>query len=155
MFSGDKTAARKLYRVFMGGGTVRREDIYSTIDQRLLGGERFIEKVMGRYNGELSKGKRAKGYTLNEIAKGVEKVSGVTLKQIRGKSKSRDKTLGRKLISLIAKEYGYKGKEIAEYIRKDPAIVTRDIKGKVNLQVEIEKLISILNDERTNVNSQA
>jgi len=93
MFSGDKTAARKLYRVFMGGGTVRREDIYSTIDQRLLGGERFIEKVMGRYNGELSKGKRAKGYTLNEIAKGVEKVSGVTLKQIRGKSKSRDKTL--------------------------------------------------------------
>ena len=38
MFSGDKTAARKLYRVFMGGGTVRREDIYSTIDQRLLGG---------------------------------------------------------------------------------------------------------------------
>ncbi len=58
------------------------------------------------------------------------------------------------MISLIAKEYGYKGKEIAEYIRKYPAIVTRDIKGKVNLEVEIEKLISILNDERTNVNSQ-
>ncbi len=56
---------------------------------------------------------------------------GITL--IRQKSKSRDISSGKKLLSLVAKEYGYKGKEIAEYI---------------------QKVIKTLRDERTNVNSQ-
>jgi hypothetical protein len=33
------------------------------------------------------------------------------------------------LFSLVAHEYGYKGKEIAEYAKKDPA-VTRHLKEK-------------------------
>ena len=38
--------------------------------------------------------------------------------------------MGMKLFSLIAKEYGYKGKEIAGYIQKDPAVVTRYLRGE-------------------------
>src|SRR4030043_1285079 len=47
MFSEDKTRARKLYRAFMDEGiTVMKDDIYSTIDQRILGDERFADKIM-------------------------------------------------------------------------------------------------------------
>lgn len=35
---------------------------------------------------------------------------------------------------LVAKEYGYKGKEIAEYLKKDPAVITRCSKSKDTME---------------------
>ena len=135
MFSEDKQRARKLYSAYMSDSQiVKKEDVYNTIGQRILGSEEFLERVMERYDGELEKEKREREYTLYEIAKGVEKIYGITLKQIRERSKSETIILGRRLLSLVAKEYGYKGKEIGQYIRKDPAIVTRDLKEKVQLE---------------------
>ena len=154
MFSENKTKARKLYKAYTGDGlAVKKEDIYSTIDQRIIGGEEFVESVMEKYDIEISHKKRKKEYTLPEISRGVEKVYGITIKQIRQKSKSRDISLGKKILSLAAKEYGYKGREIAEYIRKDSTIVTRHLKEKKELKKEIEKVFKILRDEKTNVNS--
>jgi putative transposase len=155
MFSEDKQRARKLYSAFMSDGSiVRKEDIYNTIGQRILGSEEFLERVMERYDGELKKEKREREYTLYEIAKGVEKIYGVRLKQIREKSKSEMINLGRRLLSLVATEYGYKGKEIGLYIRKDPAIVTRDLKEKVQLEREMEKVFQVIRDKRAHVNNQ-
>jgi REP element-mobilizing transposase RayT len=155
MFSEDKQRARKLYRAFMSDGSiVRKENIYNTIGQRILGSEEFLERVMERYDGELKKEKREREYTLYEIAKGVEKIYGVRLKQIREKSKSEMITLGRRLLSLVATEYGYKGKEIGLYIRKDPAIVTRDLKEKIQLEREMEKVLQVIRDNRAHVNTQ-
>jgi REP-associated tyrosine transposase len=155
MFSEDKQRARKLYNAFMSDGLiVRKEDIYNTIGQRILGSEEFLVRVMERYDGELKKEKREREYTLYEIAKGVEKIYGVRLKQIREKSKSEMITLGRRLLSLVATEYGYKGKEIGLYIRKDPAIVTRDLKEKVLLEREMEKVLQVIRDKRAHVNTQ-
>lgn len=99
---------------------------------------------MKKYNGELKKEKREREYTLYEIAKGGEKVCGTTLKQIREKSKSEHTTLGRRLLSLVAKEYGYKGKDIGLYIRKDPAVITRDLREKGNLAKEMDKVIDVI-----------
>jgi hypothetical protein len=155
MFSEDKQRARKLYSAYMNDSQiVKKEDVYNTIGQRILGSEEFLEKVMEKYNGELKKEKRAQEYTLYEIVKGVEKIYGVTLKQIRKKSKSENITLGRKLLSLVAKEYGHKGKEISQYIQKDPAIVTRDLKEKGKLKKEIEKVIDVIIGNRAYVNNQ-
>ncbi len=155
MFSEDKAKARRLYRAYMSDGlTVKKDDIYSTIDQRILGREQFVDKVIEKYDIEIRQKKRKKEYTLHEITRGVEGVYGITLGQIRQKSKSRDISSGKKLLSLVAKEYGYKGKEIAEYIQKDPTIVTRHLKEKKGLKKEIEKVIKTLRDVRTNVNSQ-
>jgi len=145
MFSEDKQRARKLYSAYMNDSQiVKKEDVYNTIGQRILGSEEFLERVMERYDGELKKGKREREYTLYEIAKGIEKIWGITLKQIRERSKSDNITLGRRLLSLVAKEYGYKGKEIGQYIRKDPAIVTRDLKEKERLEREREKVINAI-----------
>jgi hypothetical protein len=62
--------------------------------------------------------------------------------------------LGRKLLSLAANEYGYKGKEIAEYIQKDPAIVRRHVKERDDMKRETEKAVKALKNMRSNVKSQ-
>ncbi len=142
MFSEDKTKARRLYKTFMGDeSAIKKDDIYTTVDQRILGGEKFVEKVLDKYGEELSKGRRKKEYTLAEIARGLERIYGITIKQIRQQSKSQEISLGRKLMTLVANEYGYKGKEIAEYIRKDPAVITRHLKERDKLKKEVEKVI--------------
>jgi putative transposase len=149
MFSEDKQRARKLYSAYMSNSpTVKKQDVYNIIGQRILGSEEFLERVMERYDGELKKEKREQEYTLYEIAKGVERIYGVTLKQIRKKSKSETITQGRRLLSLVAKEYGYKGKEIGQYIRKDPAIVTRDLKEKGELEKKMGKVIDVIRGKR-------
>ena len=63
-------------------------------------------------------------------------------------------TLGRRLLSLVATEYGYKGKEIGLYVRKDPAVITRDLKEKGQLEKEMEKVINVIRDKRAHVNTQ-
>lgn len=56
MFSENKGRARKQYALFMNdGATVKQEDVYATIDQRLLGDERFVEKVVKKHEGEIKK----------------------------------------------------------------------------------------------------
>lgn len=148
MFSEDKAKAKKLYRTYMGDSSpVKKEDIYNTIDQRILGSERFADKVMERYDGIIRQKRRRKEYTLPEIARGVEKTYGITLKQIRGKSKDRVISSGRKLLCSVAKEYAYKGKEIAKYMWKDPAVITRYLKEKKNLQKKSEEVIKSIREK--------
>ncbi|NIM99361.1 MAG: hypothetical protein GTN46_02955, partial [Gammaproteobacteria bacterium] len=56
MFSEDKATSRTLYREFMGDGIeIKRDDVYKTIDQRVLGSEHFLDRVMEKYDGELEK----------------------------------------------------------------------------------------------------
>jgi hypothetical protein len=148
MFSEDKTEARKLYRDYMAEGpTVKKEEIYSTIEQQIPGDEKFLEKVTERSDIEIRQKKRKRQYTLPEITRGVEKVYGITFKQILEKGKTGNISLGRKLLSLVANEYEYTGREIAEYIRKDPAIVTTSLKERIILEGEIEKVIKMLRNE--------
>jgi hypothetical protein len=61
---------------------------------------------------------------------------------------------GRKVFSQVARPCGYKGKEIAAYTKKDPAIITRYLKDKTEHKIEAEKVIEIINRE-PNVNRQA
>lgn len=106
MFSEDKTEARKLYRDYMAEGpTVKKEEIYSTIEQQILGDEKFLDKVTEISDIEIRQKKRKRQYTLPEITRGVEKVYGITFKQILEKSKTGNISLGRKLLSLVANEY--------------------------------------------------
>ena len=59
------------------------------------------------------------------------------------------------LVSLIAKEYGYTGREIAKLIKKDPAIVTRHLRKKGKLKKEIEEVVKTMRRKEKYVNSQA
>lgn len=98
MFSEDKANARKIYREYMGDGvSVKKEDIYCTIDKRILGDERFAEWVMDKHEIEIARKRREGEYTLPEIAVGIEKAYGITLNQIREKGKGREVSMGRRL----------------------------------------------------------
>ncbi len=149
MFSEDKTTARKLYREYMGNGlSAEKDEIYSTIDQRILGDERFADRIMGEYDESIELGRRVKEYKLSEIAAGIEEACGITLKELRGKGKGREISLGRKLMSLTAKEYVHRGKEIAAFIKKDPAVITRHLRERDGLKKEIEKIIKIIKNKK-------
>ena len=50
----------------------------------------------------------------------------------------------RRLFSLIAMEDGHTGREIAAYLRKDPAAVTGYLRTKEDVRKEAETVISAL-----------
>jgi len=155
LFSEDKTKARKLYRAyFMDDGlAVEKDDIYTTIDQRVLGDESFLNRIMQSGEVEIDSRKRQRQYSLPEIAMGIEKTYGITIGQLREKSKDRGILRGRKVFSLVASEYKYKGSEIARHIRKDPAVITRYLKEKSDLVEEADKVVKQL-IKRSNINKQ-
>jgi REP element-mobilizing transposase RayT len=149
MFSENVGKGKKSYRIYMGERKeVKREDIYSTVDQRVLGDERFVENVVQRTGKREMRGKRKHEYTLPEIATAVEEVYRVTLRQLREKGKGEVIHSGRKVMSLVAKEYGYKGQEIAGYFWRDPAVITRYLKEGRRFQAGVEKIHEVLRSER-------
>ena len=110
------------------------------MSQRVLGGEEFVRKVFMKTGRTEVWGKKRHEYTLLEIGGTVEGVYGITLRQLREKSKEEGIVFGRKVMSLVAREYGYKGQEIAEYLRRDPAVITRYLKEGKRLEGEVEKV---------------
>jgi len=141
MFSEDRGRSRRLYRDYMGEGEeFKREDVYSTVSQRLLGGEEFVKEVLMKTGRAEVWGKKRHEYTLLEIGGAVDGVYGVTLRQLREKSKEEGIAIVRKVMSLVAREYGYKGQEIAEFLRRDPAVITRYLKEGKRLEAEVEKV---------------
>jgi REP element-mobilizing transposase RayT len=141
MFSENKGRARRAYRAYMGEEEgIRREEVYTTVDQRVLGDEGFVEKVKERTGRGEFWGRRRHEYTLAEIEGAVERVYGTSLKQLREKGKDGVTQTGRRVLSLLGSEYGYKGREIAEYLRKDPSVVTRYLKEAKRFETDIKKV---------------
>lgn len=141
MFSERKGRARKRYQAFMDDGEVMEKDeVYATIDQRLQGDEGFVDLVLEKYDGEVKLERRKKEYTLPQIAKVVEKHYGITLLDLRSAAKQQHVMQGRRAFSLVAREYGYKGKEIAEYLSKEPSSVTKYARSE-GMKPEVEELI--------------
>ena len=143
MFSKDLRRGRRLYRGYMRGEEkTSGEDFYRTVDQRILGDEEFVERVRGRVkNGIPVVGRRRHGVTLGEIARGIEGVTGIRLGELRGKGKDSGVMEGRRLFSLAGREYGYRGREIAVFLGKDPAAVTGYLRGEQDLREKMERLI--------------
>ncbi len=152
IFSEDGRKARRAYREYMGQkGILRREEVYATVDQRILGDEGFVEEVKARTGRSDVPGRRRHLYRLPEIAKAVEEMCGVTLGQLREKGRGEELGLGRRVMSLVAKEYGYKGQELAGYLWRDPSVITRYLEEGNKLGNEVESIHAKL---RENSNKQ-
>ena len=153
LFSHNKAAAKKLHRSYMEDGAVEiaKKDVYAAVDQRILGDEKFVERVAENISGKIEVRKKARAYSLPDIATAIEGIYGIGLKEIRESSKARRLTAAKKMISLVASEYGYKNKEVADYTGKDPMVVTRHLKERASLTGEIEHVIAYLKGRITNV----
>lgn len=144
MFSEDKPLGRNLYHDFMNDGeTVKKQEIYATIDQRLQGDAAFIERVQQKHHGEVRKELKKEEYSLPEIANAINQYTGVMLEQLRAAGKDKRTMFGRRLFTLAARAYGYKGVEIAEYLQKEPSSITKYAVGE-NIQTDLDKVFKAL-----------
>ena len=149
MFSENRSRARRQYEAFMNdGAAVKKEDIYATVDQRLLGDEQFVGKITEKYEGTVRRERRKKQYSLPRIAAAIEKRNTITVDEMRSWSRMAPVLSGRVLFSLMAKEYGYSGREIAAYLKKDPAAVTGYLRKGNEHRKETDAIIDLLTKER-------
>jgi len=152
IFGEDRRKARRAYQEYIEEKEMLpREEVYGTVDQRIVGDEGFVEEVMTRTGKPDVRGRRKHAYRLPEIAKAVEEMYAVSLGQLREKVRGEELGRGRRLMSLVAKEYGYKGQEVAGYLWRDPSVITRYLKEGNRLGSEVEKVHAKL---RENSNKQ-
>jgi putative transposase len=151
IFAEDRRKARKAYQEFMEEKEVLpREEVYATVDQRIVGDEGFVEEVKAK-TGKLDvRGRRKHAYRLPDIAKAVEDLYGITLGELRGKGRGEELGRARRVMSLVAKEYGHKGQEVAEYLRRDPSVITRYLKEGSRLGSEVENVCAKLQKNAIN-----
>ncbi len=125
LFSENKRRARIQYREFMKSEEkLSKGQVYATIDQRLQGDEEFVDRVLKQYNGLIEGRKRKKELTLPALAALLEDRLEVSLAEMRRASKHQSISHARKVFAHVAREYGYRGKEIADYLEKVPVSVT-------------------------------
>lgn len=154
MFSESKSRAMKGYRSFMNDGTaVPKEEVYAAIDQRIQGDEDFVDRIAGKYGGEVKKERKKKEYSLLELGRAIEQHYGVGLAQLRSSNKDQRTMLGRRAFSLAARQYGYKGVEIAVYLKKEPSSVTKYGRGE-DMRSDVEGLIKQMRQKGKNGNFQ-
>jgi REP element-mobilizing transposase RayT len=153
MFSKDLKKGRKLYREYMREEEKTcGEEFYQTVDQRVLGDEEFVGRVRGKVKNGIAAERRRHGVKLGQIARGIEEIFGIPLAELKGSRKDRRVMEGRRLFSLAGREYGYKGKEIAAFLEKDPASVTGYLRGGQDFQGKEDRLIALLDGGRKNLN---
>ena len=99
---------------------------------------------MGRSARREVRGRRKHGYRLPEIARATEEVCGMSLWQLREKGRGEGFGRGRRVMSVVAKEYGYKGQEIGGYLWRDPSVITRHLKERSKLGSEVENVHAVL-----------
>lgn len=152
IFSEDRGSAYSLYRAFMEANTsIPREEVYATVEQRILGDEHFVEKVLKESIAKDQATRREREFSLEQIAGAIEGVHGISLDGIRSRSKSTRISAGKKMMSLVAHAYGYKGREIAAFINKDPVVVTRHLKEGAVFEKEIEGIVTALKNSKCHV----
>ena len=105
--------------------TVKKQDVYATVDQRLLGDDQFVDRVATEYGKPVKKERRKREYELPRLARAVAQAGGITAEDLRGSGRQREIVQGRATFVVLAKSYGYRGLEIATYLRKDPTAVTQ------------------------------
>jgi hypothetical protein len=59
----------------------------------------------------------------------------------------------RRVLTMTTREYGFLGREIADYLRKDPASVSGDLCGE-DLSTDVRKVILMSGEGGLNVNSK-
>ncbi len=150
LFSTRKGVARRRYRAFMEGEEgLKREEVYSTVDQRIQGGEEFAERILAKYGGEGANKGRGKVYSLSQIGSAVEKLYGISIRELKSSAKTREISLGRRIISLMARECGYRCNEVAAYLNKDPSGITVHARAGEDLLMPMKELREYLDQIST------
>ncbi len=124
-FAEDLGQAVKLYRQFMGQEGISKKELEKTFDQRILGDDEFVGRILEKEQEKVLPKKRKHQFGLEEIIGGIFEVIGIGAEELRGKGRSPETKRARRVFSLIARECGYNGVEIGKFLRRDPASITK------------------------------
>jgi hypothetical protein len=124
-FSANRTRAVTAYRSFVEAGlpSGHREDFYAVSSQRLLGDERFVEKMEKAARGE--KRMPPVAVSVEAITKRVARLFGVSEAHLRGRGRSREAARVRAVVAYLGREEASLSLgDVARYFRRDEATLS-------------------------------
>jgi putative transposase len=137
-FSGVKGRAIRAYERFVKGQMAvgHREDLYRLRDQRFLGDEGFVDRVIGEREDEPS---YIYAISIQGLVWRVSTVFGIPMETVCSMSRNRQGAWGRGIVGYVGKKLcGYSNKSLAEYFHRDPVAMSRGI-AKVEGRIRSDK----------------
>jgi putative transposase len=122
MFSEKPAIARKKFREFMDEEDASGEMPYTIRDQQVAGDEKFIEKIAKKVELYEMPAKKPELGILTEI---IERATRVSMAEMISKSRSDNVRDARRILATIARESGYKLKELQETLKRDDTVISR------------------------------
>jgi putative transposase len=126
-FSDDKGRAIRGYERFVKGqmGRGHREDLYQVRDQRFLGDEGFVDRVIRERRDGSS---YVYDISIEELVGRVSSVFAMSEKTVCSMTRNREGAWGRAIVGYVGKKLcGYSNKSFAEYFHRDPVAMSRGI----------------------------
>jgi len=126
-FSGVKGRAIRDYVRFVKDQMAvgHREDLYQVRNQRFLGDEGFVDRVVRERNGGPS---YVYGISIQELVVHVTSVFGMPVETVCSMTRNREGAWGRAIVGYMGKKLcGYSNKSFAEYFHRDPVAMSRGI----------------------------
>ena len=153
-FSEDIGQGMRLYRRFMGEEGISKRELEKTFDQRILGDDEFVARILDKEQEKVLPRKRKHEFGLEGIARGIEDVCGISGEELLCKGRRPESVQARSLFCSIAKGYGYKGVEIGRFLGRDPGAISKYLRHGEKLEGKMEKVVSALK-KQANFNIQA
>jgi REP element-mobilizing transposase RayT len=121
MFSEKPSVARRKFREFIEEKP-DEELPYTVKDQQVAGGERFLEKIAKKTEEYEIPAKKPK---YDNLIKAVRSATGVEIAEIISKSRAEGVKNARSVLITLARESGYKLKELQEKLKRDDTVICR------------------------------
>jgi len=133
-FSDIKWRAIRVYERFVRGQMAvgHREDLYRVRDQRFLGDEGFVDRVVRERKDGPS---YVYDILIQELVGRISSVFGMSVETICSMTRNREGAWGRGIVGYVGKRLcGYSNKSFSEYFHRDPVAISRGIakvEGKI------------------------
>ncbi|TAN41333.1 MAG: hypothetical protein EPN22_15575 [Nitrospirae bacterium] len=124
LFSERVAQAKRLYKEFVdeATGVGRDESYYATVEQQILGDEKFADEV-GQKVADTDK--RRIRPSLEAVFKAVEAITKVKQEAIVSRSRKSDVVFARGLIASVSREVGYKLVDLRDILKRDLSSVSK------------------------------
>ena len=129
-FSNRVGPARKAYLAFLADGMKQGHEpgYYATVDQRILGDERFVEEVISRtqvaQDKEIERPKRR--VTFSRLMRAVAQVHGLLPSELTTRRRVRGPNQARGMLAFLGREWsGLMAKELGKLLNRDASMISR------------------------------
>ena len=116
-----------------------REDLYQVRDQRFLGDEGFVDRVVRERNDGPS---YVYDILIQELVGRISSVFGMSVETICSMTRNREGAWGRGIVGYVGKRLcGYSNKSFSECFYRDPVVISRGIakvEGKIGSDKDFE-----------------